>query len=281
MLVSVYIPTKNRLISLKKAVTSVLEQDYKDIEIIIVNDASSDSTEAWLNETSTYYKHIKVIHHPISVGAPASRNEAIKLATGHFITGLDDDDHFLPGRISGFVEYWHTLVRLNESFSCLYSQDRFDDGDANILDTKKRSSVSYEELFESNWIGNQIFTTRENMIQAGLFNESLPAWQDLETFMRVTQRFGVAKLLDATTYYYNNQPRPDRISNRQKDKIIVAYSLIRSQHVRNDNMMAQKLYLQIFSAFYGFKPNLSDWLHFIPLKFWPRGYIQMFKKHFK
>jgi len=280
MLVSVYIPTKNRLTFLKKAVQSVLEQDYKDIEIIIVNDASTDATKDWLNEISLCHKQIKTIHHINSMGGPASRNEAIMLATGYFITGLDDDDYFLPGRIRSFVEYWTTLSSLHESFSCLYSQDRFDDGNSKISDTKKRSSVCYEDLFESNWIGNQIFTTRKNMMQAGLFNEDLPAWQDLETFMRLVKDLGTAKLLDVTTYYYNNDQRPDRISINQRKKITAAYSLVRDVHAKNDNIKAQKLYLQIFSKFYGFRPNLFDWLHFISLGVWPKGYIKLLSRYF-
>lgn len=281
MLVSVYIPTKNRLTSLKKAVKSVLEQDYKDIEIIIVNDASTDSTESWLNEISIYHKHIKVIHHLTSMGAPTSRNEAIKLATGHFITGLDDDDYFLPGRISGFVEYWNTLSTLNESFSCLYSQDRFDDGGVNISDTKKRSSICYEDLFESNWIGNQIFTTRSKIIEAGLFNEKLPAWQDLETFMRVVHRFGQAKLLDATTYYFDNTPREDRISRKSKKRLYSAYKIISNEHCKRNPLLGQKLYLQIFSPFYGFKPNISDWIYFLSLGPRIKGAIQLANKYFQ
>ncbi|MCG2794063.1 MAG: glycosyltransferase [Weeksellaceae bacterium] len=89
--VTIYIPTKNRLALLKKAVDSVLRQTYTNWELIVVNDASTDGTKDYLDDLSKSNPKVKVIHHHESLGACVSRNDAIFSATGTFITGLDDD----------------------------------------------------------------------------------------------------------------------------------------------------------------------------------------------
>ena len=93
MLVTIYIPTKNRLKLLNRAIESVKKQTYKDIEIIVVDDGSTDGTTEYLAQEINSGT-LKAIFNKKSLGACAARNKAIEMATGDFITGLDDDDYF-------------------------------------------------------------------------------------------------------------------------------------------------------------------------------------------
>lgn len=93
-LISIYIPTHNRRKLLERAVKSVQQQTYLNIELIIVDDGSSDSTWDYLNDIAN--KNIRIFKHEQPLGACAARNLAIKHAKGKFITGLDDDDEFQP-----------------------------------------------------------------------------------------------------------------------------------------------------------------------------------------
>ena len=103
MLVSVYIPTKNRLPLLQRAIQSVKSQTYKHIEIIVVDDGSSDGTSNYL-ERLQQAGEVNAIFQEKSVGSCAARNKAIMAAAGEFITGLDDDDFYLlPNRIEKFI----------------------------------------------------------------------------------------------------------------------------------------------------------------------------------
>ena len=107
-LVSIYIPTKNRLKLLKRAINSVRAQTYPNTEIIIVDDGSTDGTKEYL-KTLEKESNIVVIYRDKSYGATDARNLAIKKSKGDFLTGLDDDDFILPDRIEYFVNFWEKL----------------------------------------------------------------------------------------------------------------------------------------------------------------------------
>src|SRR5580700_7537460 len=94
-LVSVYIPTRNREAFLARAVRSVLQQTYTNIELIVVNDGSTDQTETLLDQVQQEDRRLVPVHIRESAGPSAARNIAIKMARGTFVTGLDDDDEFV------------------------------------------------------------------------------------------------------------------------------------------------------------------------------------------
>ena len=87
-LISVYIPTYNRLELLKRAVQSVQNQTYKNFEIIIVDDNSSDGTQDFLVGLAKVDSRIRYFFKDKNSGACVSRNIAINLAQGELITGL-------------------------------------------------------------------------------------------------------------------------------------------------------------------------------------------------
>ena len=88
--ISIIIPTYNRGDLIERALKSVLEQDYHDLEVIIVDDCSTDHTEEVvksLNDT-----RIKFIKHTHNQGANAARNTGIKAASGEYIAFQESDD---------------------------------------------------------------------------------------------------------------------------------------------------------------------------------------------
>ena len=87
--------------SIKRAIDSVLEQTYKDLELIIVNDASTDDTENIINQYSD--ERIKYLKHYINRGAGCARDTGIKAATGDYITFLDSDDYYSKDCIETLV----------------------------------------------------------------------------------------------------------------------------------------------------------------------------------
>jgi len=268
MLVSIYMPTRNRVELLNKAVGSVLNQTYGNIELIVVNDASTDNTEEYLRQKAKNDSRLIYFTNAEPRGAPASRNIAIMNSKGAFVTGLDDDDEFLPERISAFVDYWKLLTSRGVHPACLYSQDIFR-RDSLRWSTCKRGLVSATDLFTWNYIGNQVFAPRVHFIDVDLFDEQLPAWQDLELFMRLLQKFGRAHLLDLPTYLFDTTPRPDRVSSNEK-AIRSAFEIVAKKHAAEDTSKLRSLFLQMFQAHYDFSPNTSDWLRFLrfgqPLK---------------
>lgn len=275
MRISVYIPTKNRRQALEKAVDSVLNQTHQDVEVIVVSDGSTDDTEQYLQQKSAADPRLKFFIKPQSEGAPAARNLAIKSATGEFITGLDDDDEFLPNRLALMLDYWQLLERHAIHPSCLYTPDLIYRDGKEVAQSKKVGNVSYEQLFEFNHVGNQIFAPKSTFIEAGLFDEAMPAWQDMEFFFRVLQKFGKASLLDIPTQIMDDTPRTDRISIKSRARLEQAYNRFVSKHCQDSKRNAQQLFLQMFSRYYNNRPTLFDWMTFLRLGFWPKGILSL------
>ena len=96
-LVSVIIPTYNRAGYLERAIKSVLNQTYQNLEIIIIDDNSKDGTKKTVLDFNVsklrYYRNLN------NRGAPFSRNRGIELSKGDYINFLDDDDVLLPRKI--------------------------------------------------------------------------------------------------------------------------------------------------------------------------------------
>ena len=106
-LVTVYIPTYNRLQLLQRAVSSVLDQSYENIELLVVDDNSDDDTANYLADISRNDSRIAYRTNSSNLGASTCRNIALQEAKGDFVTGLDDDDYFLKYRIEDFVSAWN------------------------------------------------------------------------------------------------------------------------------------------------------------------------------
>ncbi|MDE2181444.1 MAG: glycosyltransferase [Alphaproteobacteria bacterium] len=255
----------------------MLQQTYGNIELIVVDDASSDSTESYLRSVASADPRLHYVSNPAPRGAPASRNIAIRGAKGEFLTGLDDDDAFDRERIGAFVDYWRLLQSRNKSPACLYSQDILvNDSGAHLWVSQKKSAVTANELFRGNYIGNQIFAPRSRFIEAGLFDEELPAWQDLELFIRVLGRFGEARLLDMPTYYHSATLRADRISAQEKN-IRLAFEIVARKHAGGDARRERALFLQMFNDYYNIKPTLHDWLRLLKWGGRPKGLFRLLR----
>ena len=261
MLVTVYIPTKNRVELLARAVNSVLNQKYESWELLIVNDGSTDGTREFLVDLISLDSRIKVIQHEVSRGAPVCRNLAIRSASGAFVTGLDDDDWFHSNRLAALVGYWQLLEESDEDFSCVYTQEVYVRGNERSL-SGKPGSVSADDLYFYNLVGNQVFARKEAYLEAGLFDESMPAWQDLDLFIRLLAKFGPGKLLDSALYFTNHEQRPDRISVGSRERTLSAYRKLLAKSASKPAAAKQGLFLQTFGPLYGRKPGLLELVEF-------------------
>ena len=102
-LVSIIIPAYNTARLIGKCLSSVVEQTYKNLEIIVVNDASTDNTLQVITEFADKDFRIKIINHEINKGNGIGRNNAIRAATGKFVYFVDSDDYIEPNAVEVLV----------------------------------------------------------------------------------------------------------------------------------------------------------------------------------
>ncbi len=265
-LVTVYIPTHNRVALLNRAVQSIISQTYKNLEIIVVNDGSTDNTDQFMQDFIKKHPLVKYLKHQSSQGANVARNYAIKESKGYFITGLDDDDEMLPNRIEKLVKGY------DEKYAYVFSR-------WNIIENNKKTHtqnykfniISLNDMLYKNLTGNQVLTTRKMFINAGLFDETLPASQDYDMWIRMLQIKPRAKMINEPTYnhYVTSQNRITTSKHRKKGYI--------QCYQKHKNLMSleQRQHTLLYLRHIGGKKNTSfKIIHTLNSIYkWPRLYL--------
>lgn len=207
-LVTAIIPTQNRSDLLEQAINSVLEQTWENLEIIVVDDASDDETPQLLEKLSANHLTLRVIRNESSKQAAASRNIAIKHAYGEFITGLDDDDIWRPGRVE------QMMGEFSEGYSAVCSYDRMVMGGKEVV-WKKPSIITLDDLLYYNQVGNQVLTKKEYLDKVGGYDENLPSAQDYDLWIRLVQKYGPIRTAPYTLQVVNMDDDRDRITTSE------------------------------------------------------------------
>lgn len=216
-LISIYMPTKNRVSILKRAVNSVLDQTYTNWELIVIDDASTDGTAEYLSKLTKENTKIQYYSNKVSYGACVARNKAISMSNGSLITGLDDDDEFLNNRLElllsnysdeySFVSTGWTLKPYGINAIKDWLRQRI---------ICKSGLISSEDLLSLNHIGNQVLVKKERLVALGGFDEKLEAWQDYDMWLRLVMSYGSAYRSSVSTQYINDDQSIVRITHSPK-----------------------------------------------------------------
>ena len=102
MKISVIIPTFNRKVFICEAIKSVLNQTYKDWELLIIDDGSTDNTKSIIDKYSQSNPHIKYFYQE-NGGQGSARNLGVKVAAGNWVAFLDHDDIWLPKKLELYI----------------------------------------------------------------------------------------------------------------------------------------------------------------------------------
>ncbi|GGD35058.1 colanic acid biosynthesis glycosyltransferase WcaA [Franconibacter pulveris 1160] len=203
-LISIYMPTWNRQQLAIRAINSVLRQDYEHWEMIIVDDCSSSYEQLQSFVEGLNDPRVRYTRNDYNSGACAVRNQAILQAKGEFITGIDDDDEWMPDRLSTFLEHKHQLV----THAFLYANDYLCEGQVYSqpasLPLYPKSPWSLKLFFKRNIVGNQVFTYAWRF-KSCLFDTELAAAQDYDIFLRMVVEYGEPwKVEEATQILHVN-----------------------------------------------------------------------------
>lgn len=205
-LISVIIPTYNREETLSKAINSVLQQTYKNWELIIIDDASTDHTDRLIKQYND--TRIKYFRNKDNQGANYCRNLGAKYARGEFLAFLDSDNYWVPQKLE------------KEVMEIKGTQDTIIFCQCKIIDTKNKNIsreiyIRSEDipalLVETNIIDTSAaLISHKNFDKMGGFDINMPRFQDWEFFFRA-----------ANLYHFNFKFIPDclTINIQQKNSI--------------------------------------------------------------
>jgi len=144
------------------------------------------------------------------MGACNARNRAIAAADGYYVTGLDDDDEFLPNRLSLFLKF---INKTYGSFLCSNNIFHEVNGGEYIKSVYKYGSIYLDELCRKNTVGNQIFVERKKILDVGGFDPSFKSWQDYDLWFRLIKAHGPALRIGESTQIVHRDLTAQRISN--------------------------------------------------------------------
>jgi glycosyltransferase involved in cell wall biosynthesis len=186
-LVSVVIPSRNRRATLARAIESVMQQTWPNIEIIVVDDASTDDTPQYLDQLEdTGNIRIKVVRNEVAQGGAGARNKGIALAEGQYVAFLDDDDIWLPEKLGAQIE----LLKKNPSASSV-SCSFF------IQHVSGKQTVRYlsppadvQQILRTNHLGgaSMCLATRRLLLEVGGFDAALRSGQDWDLWIKLYDR---------------------------------------------------------------------------------------------
>lgn len=200
-LVSVIIPTYNRASLLKRAIKSVLNQKFEDFELIIVDDASPDDTPEVVKSFED--KRIRYIRLKRNSGGPVARNTGIKKARGKFIALLDDDDEWLPHRLSVQIRKFEAAEeRIGAIYGGFYYVSQENGRIIGKRLPKYRGNV-YPRLLRENFIGSPTLLIRKECFKkAGLFDPQLSSSQDWDMWLRIAKHYNFDYVNEIVAKYY-------------------------------------------------------------------------------
>lgn len=265
-LVSVYIPTCNRKELFERALDSVLQQDYPALEILVVDDGSQADTAAAVQVMCQRDSRIRWFRHEQSRGAPVARNLAIAEASGEFITGLDDDDEFLPGRISAFV----AAAKADRTIGYFCTGYRYQLKSGQILIGLKGERIfDAQQLLMKNLVGNQIFIRTELLRGIGGFDPDLPACQDYDLWVRLSLQGLTGCRLPLQNYLVHLDHETPRISTSQKRQQGQLMFVQKHQAVLTSAQRKAQLF---YAHLYAGPVSLRQIILQCPLRLWPLAF---------
>ncbi len=185
--VSVIIPTYNRPALLRRALESVVNQSYKNLEIIIINDggdeSSRDITQSFKDDRITYLSHDN------NKGGGAARNTGIKNAKGKYIAFLDDDDQWIPSKIETQL---NKMAKTDPDVGFCFSAV------TNVYENREEDTwvpEGIDDYFDlalerfNGFLNITLFVKKEVLEDVGGFDEIFPSHQEVDLVLKMARKY--------------------------------------------------------------------------------------------
>jgi len=252
--VSVIIPTYNRGNLIINSIKSVLNQTFRNLEVIVVDDGSTDNTEDEVNKITD--KRIKYIKLSSNRGGSNARNVGIKNATGQFISFQDSDDIFYPNKIEKQIK---NIINKNSIFDFCKINVIYNSTYSYLIpNARQENSIIKGEIFNElisrgNFISTQSMIIRTKYMKNHLFDIEMPRLQDYDVILGMIPKVKISYTNEVLVdlHIQNNSVT---LSPSKLKKAI--YILLNKKYDFNKNQKESFLkYLKYLLKFYFNKTN--------------------------
>ena len=219
-IVSVIIPAYNRSSTIARSVESALAQTFHDLEVIVVDDGSSDTTRDVVQSIPD--ERLRLICHEMNLGAAAARNTGMKAATGRFIAWLDSDDEWQPDKLRIQIE---TLDRAaSDVKACYCAHERVEQGRMRIHLPRQNDR---KKLFLGCDLGpgTTLLFERTVLDEVGYLDKSLGRYEDWDWLLRYCSIYRLVGLERPLARVYYTPRRSAYIMEASAHIFVSKYSM--------------------------------------------------------
>ncbi|MCK5878532.1 MAG: glycosyltransferase family 2 protein [Holophagae bacterium] len=200
--VSVIIPTFNRRERVLKAIESVLAQTHQADEVIVVNDGSTDGTA---DAVCRAFPQVQLIYRK-NHGVSAARNTGIRAATGKWLAFLDSDDEWKPEKLEKHLVFaaTHPDFRVSQTDEVWIRNGRFVNP---MKKHEKRGGRFFQDALKLCLVSPSAVMIRQDIFHdIGLFDETLPACEDYDLWLRILAREPIGYLAEKLVIKHGGHP---------------------------------------------------------------------------
>ncbi len=248
---SIVVPTYNRSKLLKECIESLLAQTYSDFEIIVVDDGSTDDTQANIAEIVQKHNNVKYYPRP-HFGLQATRNFGLRMARGEFIGFFDSDDLWPPD----YIEKMIGALQANSDFDVAYSNimevvDNKITGRYITTAQPPTGRITRDLFLRSKPFNLPSSTIFRRKVWDGIFyDETLKRCDDCDVFLRISTR---AKFIYVPDVYLMYRQTKDSLSAAYGKKLFTAHMCVLERfyfQLGGDSYVPKKIALRKISHSY-------------------------------
>ena len=225
-LVSIIIPIYNYGIQFEKTLQSVFDSTYKNIEIVIVDDGSTDTYVKLKLESIKDHPNIKIIQQE-NQGPSSARNNGVKNSNGVFILPLDGDDTIHPDYIQSCVN----ILKNNKTISPVYCDTHHI---GQIQGVEQRPEWSLERLRQGPFIVNCAMFHRESFDVCDGYDVTLKGWEDYDLWIRMGLNGYSGKRIPKPLFTYFHHESDGTVSTEANNNQQELYNKIMNKNFKND-----------------------------------------------
>lgn len=200
-LVSVVLPLYNRENTIERAIRSILNQTYADVEVLVVDDCSSDKSVDIVTKIDD--DRVRLIRLKENGGACKARNRGIEEAKGAYIAFQDSDDEWLPEKLKNQLE---ALKKDETDINfCAFnrvSKRKIEKIPDKNVEVPKRNEEFVKKLLEENFISTQTILAKREVFKNVRFDENLPRFQDWDLAIRLAMGYSISYLNESLVNVY-------------------------------------------------------------------------------
>ena len=237
--ISVIIPTYNRAHLICESIQSALLQTHNNIEVIVIDDASTDNTRQVIKKIND--NRICYFRHDRNKGASCARNTGLKKVNGQYVAFLDDDDKWLPSKLEKQLDIFNNGSKSIGLVTCGFRYCYKDQFVEKVLTNEVRE---YDKLLVQNVIGSNSLplVKKECFENAGFFDETLQSCQDWDLWIRIAKNYSIDYIPDVLVerLVHGNQITGDINKKIQGREIILKkyFDLLKN----NSRLLAEHYY---------------------------------------